>query len=438
MRIRSWQKVAAVVAAVVAATATVQAAPVAAAGSGFYTYQGTRPLADVAPGTPLATRHLTYSVAGVPVPVHVTQVLYRTEDARRRPAVNVTSVLEPPSGRTSHRVVAYQSFYDSLNPADSPSRAIAGGTSPGGFTVHAETVLMAPLLLQGASIVVTDTEGQAADFAAGPEYGRTTLDALRAVSRSSASGIAPHARIGLVGYSGGAIATNWAAALAPHYAPDINRRLVGAAEGGVLVEPDHNLHYIQGSAVWAGVMAMALVGIGRAYHVDLTRYLTPYGAKVYAQLQDASIADVLGRYPGMTWSQLAKPKYPTPESLPIFVRLANRLDLGTRPTPTVPMFIGQGANGILEGTPGSKPGIGRGDGVMIAGDVRSLARQYCAAGLPVRYHQYNLTSHVTTAPLWLTAAYTYLAARFAGRPAGQNCATIRPGNSLAPVSVQRG
>ena len=54
--------------------------------------------------------------------------------------------------------------------------------------------------------------------------------------------------------------------------------------------------------------------------------------------------------------------------------------MGTGGTPTIPLFIGQGANGELEGTPGDKPGIGAGDGVMIAGDVRTLARDYCAKG----------------------------------------------------------
>ena len=58
----------------------------------------------------------------------------------------------------------------------------------------------------------------------------------------------------------------------------------------------------------------------------------------------------------------------------------------------MPLFIGQGANGILEGTPGDKPGIGHGDGVMIAGDVRTLARHYCAKGTVVYYEQYELSA----------------------------------------------
>ena len=89
------------------------------------------------------------------------------------------------------------------------------------------------------------------------------------------------------------------------------------------------------------------------------------------------------------------------------------------------MFIGQGANGILEGTPGNKPGIGRGDGVMVAGDVRTLARDFCASGTAVDYTQYDTLSHISTFPVWAPAALAWLNSRKPGTerlpagPAGQ-------------------
>ena len=263
-----------------------------------------------------------------------------------------------------------------------------------------------------------------------------TLDALRAALASPQTGLAPNAQIGLVGYSGGAIATGWAAELAPTYAPDINARLVGAAMGGVLVEPAHNLHYVSGSKIWAGVMPMALIGIARAYHVDLTPYLSSYGAQLLAKLQTASIDDVLGFYPGLTWQQLAKPEYPEPETIPVYVRVANKVIMGRDHTPTAPLLIGQGADGENEGTSGTQPGIGEGDGVMIAGDVRTLAREYCAAGVAVDYQQYDKLGHVGAAVPWLAEALPWLTARFAGTPAPQDCNSIAPGNPLTPVHVE--
>jgi hypothetical protein len=156
-------------------------------------------------------------------------------------------------------------------------------------------------------------------------------------------------------------------------APDVNRHPVGAAEGGILADPAHNLTYISGSLAWAGVMPMAFIGIARGYHIDLTPYLSSYGRQLYSKLQNASIAQAPGQYPGLTYTQLVKPQYANPASIPVLVKVENKLDAGLAASPTIPMFMGQGADGILEGTPGNKPGIGPGDGVMVAGDVRTLA-----------------------------------------------------------------
>src|SRR4051794_8710471 len=399
----------------------------------FYAYQGSTPLASIAPGTVLKTQTLLYHVSGLPLPVRTVQLLYRSTGSTGQPTVNVTSVLEPPISFGTPKIVAYQSFYDSLNPDDEPSYAISGGLSLGGAIPNVESLLFGPELSAGNAVVVTDTEGEAADFAAGPEYGMNTLDALRATLRSPATGLASSPKIGLIGYSGGAIATEWAAELAPTYAPEVNQRLAGATFGGVLADPAHNLHYVDGSALWAGVMPMAIVGVSRAFQIDLTPYLSEYGLQVYDELQKASIAQVLGRYPGLTWAQLAKPQYQTPESVPLYVEVVNQLIMGTGGTPTAPLQIAQGADGILEGTPGDKPGIGPGDGVMIAGDVRTLAREYCQRGVKVQYDQYDLLAHIETASPWLTAAMPWLAARFAGLPAPQNCSQIPPGNPLTPI-----
>jgi hypothetical protein len=409
-----------------------QAATAPARGS-FYTYTGSTPLAQIKPGTVLKTRTLSYHVVGIALPVQVVQLLYRSAGALGQPTTNVTSVLEPPVPPSSPRAVSYQSFYDSLNPADEPSVQIAGDVTLGGFVTDAESVVIAPLLLQGYTVIVPDTEGQTADFSSSPEYGTSTLNSIRAATNSPLTGLTKTTPIGLFGYSGGAIATGWAAQMAPAYAPDVNRQLVGAAEGGVLVDPAHNLTYVNGSSIWAGIIPMAIIGIARGFHIDITPYLSSYGRQLYNSLQNASIANVLGQYPGLTFAQLAKPQYANPASIPVLVKVENELNAGSLGSPTIPMFIGQGANGILEGTPGNKPGIGPGDGVMVAGDVRTLARDFCASGTAVDYTQYNALSHVTTFPVWAPAALAWLDGRFAGSQAANDCSQIAPGNSLAPV-----
>ena len=130
---------------------------------------------------------------------------------------------------------------------------------------------------------------------------------------------------------------------------------------------------------------------------------------------------------------------------------------GHRTKPEIPLFIGQGAKGELEGTPGNKNGIGAGDGVMIAGDVRTLARGYCAQGTTVGYEQYDEHSHISSLLIWVPNAIAWIKQRFKDQPASehclpdpiawikqrfadqmapQNCSSIPEGNPLDPIKVQ--
>ncbi|MFI8825574.1 lipase family protein [Streptomyces sp. NPDC053431] len=432
------------IAVAVAAAASLTAAPAAVAAEAetptatasaadpFYAYDGGTPLSAYAPGSVLKTRTLQYHLVGISTPVQAIQLLYRTTDAQGRPAANVTTVVRSLTGDGS-KAVSYQSFYDSLSPEDGPSRAIAGNVTLGGLIPNAEALFIAPLLAKGYDVVIPDTEGQRADFAAGPEYGTNTLDSIRAATRSPQTGLDSDTRFGLMGYSGGAIATGWAAALAPRYAPDVNSRLVGFAEGGLLVAPAHNLKYVDGSLTWSGVIPMAIIGVARSYDIDLKQYMSGYGLEVYEKLEHGSITDALGRYPGLTWKKMAKPEYADPNSVPEFVEAVNRVNLGSAATPTVPGLIAQGNAGVLEGTFANPPGIGTGDGVMVAGDVRALARQYCATGnSAIAYDQYDLLSHVGAPVVWAPTALDWLDGRFAGRTAPSDCGRIPAGNSLAP------
>ncbi len=394
----------------------------------FYSYTGKRPLASITPGTVLKTRSL-------PRLIKITQLLYRSTSQIGNPTVNITSVIQPLIQPNKKKVISYQSAYDSLNTNHEPSYAISGGFTLGGVVPDVELAVLGPFIADGYTVIVPDTEGQRADFGAGPEYGMNTLDSIRAAFNSSTVGLPDNAKVAMLGYSGGAIATEWAAELAPTYAPDVNERMIGAAMGGVLVHPAHNLRYVEDSLNWGGVMPMALAGISRAFEEDLTPYLNDYGKKVYHVMKRASIVDVLGpKYAGLKWKDLASPEYPTPESVPLYP-LVNKLIMGTGGTPTIPLFIGQGARGELEGTPGDKPGIGAGDGVMIAGDVRTLARGYCAKGTNVHYEQYDTLSHIGSIAIWLPNSIAWIMQRFAGLPARQNCSSIAPGNSLEPIPV---
>lgn len=395
----------------------------------FYEAPAGGDLIDVAPGTVLRERQVSYHVATLPTPVQVTQILYATTNVHGETEENVTSVIHPP-GPASGNVVSYQSFYDSLNPLDNPSRIIAGNQSLGGIIPTFETSLIAPSLLAGHTVVLADVQGKDADFAAGPQYGAATLDSLRAATTSASAPVSEESQIGLFGYSGGAIASNWAAILLADYAPELLDRIVGVAQGGLFVNPVNNLGYAGEGPMWSGVVGMALVGLARAYDIDVDQYLTERGRRVLEDVRELSIIEAFGRYPNLRWSDHIRPEYPTPQDAPELMDVIDSINMGARPAHEVPMFVFQGAGGALEGTPPGGPGVGHGDGVMVAGDVRTLMRDYCAAGTQIEYREYPQLSHLLVPIPWLVEGQMWLEDRFNGAPATNNCRTIPPGNDL--------
>jgi hypothetical protein len=75
---------------------------------------------------------------------------------------------------------------------------------------------------------------------------------------------------------------------------------------------------------------------------------------------------------------------------------------------------------------------------MIAGDVRTLARNYCENGTTVHYEQYDDLTHVSSLLLWLPNSIAWIMERFAGLPAPDNCSSTAPGNPLDPIPAPHG
>lgn len=395
----------------------------------FYELDPAVDLAAAQPGEVLRQRESKLHLGGLATPVDVTQLQYRTTDTQGRPAFNVTSILHP-TVPADGRVVAYQSAYDSLDADDGPSRSLAGNFSIGGGIATAESAVMLPILQSGASVVMADTEGADANFAAGPEYGMATLDSLRAARNAQAGGVRADSPIAMIGYSGGAIATNWASILMNEYAPDLRPDVVGVAQGGLLVNPLNNLTYAIEGTLWSGVVMMAILGLARAYEMDIDQYLTETGKYYANEMDKAAITDGFGRLAGVSWEDIVKPEYPTPLDVPPIQEVVDKVNMGIAPIPDIPMLLVQGGGGYIELTPPGGENTGPGDGVMIAGDVRALAHRYCEAGTPVVYREYPIASHVMAAVPYAAEAVGWVNDRFAGVPAPNNCGTYPAGNDL--------
>lgn len=91
----------------------------------------------------------------------------------------------------------------------------------------------------------------------GIREGHAVLDSVRAVL-SSGFGLGPETRYALWGYSGGSIASTWAAELQQQYAPELN--FSGMAVGGIVPNLTVTLDNASGS-YYAGLVPAGLLGL---------------------------------------------------------------------------------------------------------------------------------------------------------------------------------
>ena len=401
------------------------AAPLLPTQDPFYSYSGSTPLTQIAPGTVLKRRSVQVSLGSNSSTVTAEQLLYRTTEELGQPAVTVTTVLLPGSQTAVPEVVEYLSFYDALGAQCDPSYTLQGG-DPGSANqsqAQAEEALISGYLANNFIVTVPDFEGEKLEWSAGHLAGYASLDAVRATE--SYLSLPASTGVGLTGYSGGSIAGNWASEIAPSYAPELH--IVGVAEGGIPVDYAHNLAYINGSQGWSGILPAVLVALSRAYGIDLSPFLSAYGAQLTSQVATACIGSFDGAYPGLTIQKLVKPQFQNFLRVPVFSRVVNDLLMGSVPGhPTVPLFMGVGDSD------------GTGDGIMVTADVEGLAHQYCQEGVQLQLNVYNGSDHTQAAAQFEPAATAFLHDRFAGAPFQNGCSSVPTGNSLAPLPVSQG
>jgi hypothetical protein len=378
----------------------------------FYTYSGGKPLAKIAPGTVLKKRAAPLTVGPLPTPVTALQLLYRTTDQLGHPTATVTTVVAPLPLPVAPKLLGYLSFYDDLGGRCAPSYTLTGG-DPGSANqgeASEEELLIPFYVANGWIVTVPDYEGPQLHWMAAREAGKATLDALRATE--SALGIGGDTKIGLSGYSGGAVAADWAAELAPSYAPHLD--IVGVAMGGIPVDYANLFRYANGSKVYSAAIPGMLLGLARAYRIDLDRYLSAYGRKVVHAVRNVCIGSAFGDYPGLTYQKLLKSKYRNLFQVQPFARIFRQQRMGSVAShPHTAVLMG---NGDVDGY---------GDGVMSLRDVIALGQEYCRQGVPVEYHRYGGAGHETAGLYFEPQTAPFLQGRFAGLPFKGNCGSIR-------------
>lgn len=383
----------------------------------FYTWDG--PLGGVSPGAVLRTRPMSYGFNQVATPITSTQVLYRTTDQFDRPDTTVATVLRPLlPAPGSTKLISYHMAYDALGSECDPSYTLTGN---GGYSQAGtfEQGVITGYLAAGYTVVVPNYEGPDLEWTIGRQSAYAALDGIRAAE--STLGLPASTQVGLAGYSGGSVPTQWGAEVAPTYAPELN--VVGAAAGGLPVHLAHNLPYVSGSKDWAGVIPALIVAYQRTYDLDTTAFLSEYGQQVVTTVGSQCINAFASKYPGLTDGQMVRAPYTSLLDVPSVVESINDNIMGTAGTPRVPMLL---AVGDVDGT---------GDGVMVTGDVEGLAHRYCESGVAVTYAQYDRMSHSEAFLPFQARAAQFFADRFAGAAPTSNCAAVGPGNDLGPTPV---
>lgn len=346
------------------------------------------------PGTVLRSREVTVTGFGIPVPVESTQALIRSTDATGDPIAIVSTYMEPatPAPEGGRQLVSYQPATDSLGDQCNPSYTLQAGTEK-------ELALAAMALSRGWAVVMTDYQGPLDAYAAGQLEGRTVLDGVRGVESlpdTDLDGV--ETPVGLWGYSGGGIASGWAAELQPSYAPELN--IVGVASGGTPSDLRAAKTLMDGSP-FAGLLIGGAVGMSREYP-QIESVLNDEGRAMLEQVDDMCVAELATALPFRRLNEFTTVEDPFED--PAVAPVLDENTMGSS-APTAPVFL---YHSVF-------------DELIPYSSAQTLHENWCAGGATVQLYTDFLSEHnsfaVTGAPL----AVAYLGNRFAGQPAPTNC-----------------
>lgn len=358
--------------------------------------------AATAPGTVLRSRPVRVGLFGVvPQRVPAWQLLYRTRDREWTPEAAVTTVLLPAGTDPAEPrpLVSFQCAIDAVAPRCFPSYALRLGARAAGAIPPLELPLIAAALTRGWAVSVPDHGGPGGRFGVAREPGYRALDAARAALSFAPLGLAPTTPIGLWGYSGGGLATAWAAEVAAEYAPELD--VVGAVAASPVSDPGAAFVRLDGTR-FAGFAALFLAGLRRGYpelepalraHLD-SRYLAWLGAA-----ERTPTFPLLARFAGRDIGAHSVRGLPALLAHPALRRVLADIHPGTR-APAMPMLVVQGVF----------------DEVIAVADVDAHVARLAAAGARVHYLRDRCSTHLALQYLALPVIADWLADRFADRP----------------------
>lgn len=325
------------------------------------------------------------------------QLMYRSVDSIGMPTYGITTVIVPTNGDGT-QVVSYHQAEDASYIGCAPSYTMQMGS--GDPSIQA-------LLDFGFYVNTPDYEGPESEFTAGIQAGQSTLDSIRAVlSSGDLTGASSDARVALWGYSGGSVATGWAAQLAPQYAPDLSDNLVAGAMGGVVANVSAVAENVNGG-MNSGFLPSGLFGLAAAYPElkDLfEEQLLPNGTALQSALKQCVVANLIEFYNQDIFSYFRDGHAVMYH--PLMQAVFDEITMGAS-APQIPFFF---YNGIV-------------DEVVPVAIVDELASDWCSAGVSIYYAKGPGLGHIDAASNAQEAVLSYLSSAVAGANTQSGCTT---------------
>jgi pimeloyl-ACP methyl ester carboxylesterase len=356
-------------------------------------YSAPDDLGALQPGDVVRTRKID---TGLYVGTEGWQVAFRSTNSQGNPVMGMTTVLLP-VGVKNPPLVSYQALINSLGTQCSPSRSLFNGE------LQDAVGAMLPIG-RGWAISLPDYLGPTAAYGAARLSGMMTLDSVKAVQKVADLGLA-NSPVAIAGYSGGGMATAWAAALQPSYAPDL--KLTAAVAGGIPADMEEMALALGFDPhPGFGLAFAAAMGLEREYpnRLPISDQLNQNGLWFREFTHDACRRFLLfhGAFRSAEQMAASKSLMDSPEARAVLRENSLRYFPGV---PTVPTYIWQG----------------RFDTLTFFNPVAEVADRYCKAGAPVDFHPYEIAEHMTTAVAGFADAWNYVEARFHGDPIPTSC-----------------
>ena len=365
---------------------------------------------STAPGTILRSRTPPYPMAAFGVAkVNVAeahQLLYRTTNSFGDPIATVSTILVPHNADYT-KLLSYQVAQDAADPNCAPSYAFqfeAARNGPLGLILpQAELLLMATAMDKGWVVTVPDHLGPKGTFLANTLSGQAVLDNVRAaLSSSDLTKISPDSTVSLWGYSGGSLASGFAAELQPSYAPEL--KIAGAALGGTVPKIPPVIEAVN-QGIFTGLIPAGVQGLSNEYpsiakiiDENIIEDKKPAFSDTKNLCLPANIVEYLGQ------DIYTYTKNPDIFTAPEVTKILDANAMGHH-IPEIPLIVYKSAN----------------DEVSPVNATDELVTSYCDAGADVEYKRDFLSEHGSLVITGVPDAMIWLNDRMNGVPVEKGC-----------------